>query len=69
MNEHAFLWTLPALVAVFVGLQLLYGRIVLGWTAGQWRSLEKTDNEGRFWLFIVGEGLLVLALIGQALLA
>jgi len=61
-NEHAFLWALPVLVAASVVLQLYHGRIVVG----AWRTAEKSENEGRFWLFIVAESLLVLILIGQA---
>lgn len=69
MNENAFLWALPTLLAACVGLQLHFGRAVLGWSAGEWRFVEKAADEGRFWLFIAGEGFVVLLLIGQALLA
>lgn len=69
MNEHAFLWALPVLLAAFLGLQLRYGRVVVGWSAGGWRFVDKADNEGRFWLFIGAEGLVVVLLIGQALSA
>lgn len=69
MNEDAFLLALSALLAAFVGLQLRHGRAVLGWSAGEWLFVEKADNEGRFWLFIAGESLVVLLLIGQALSA
>ena len=69
MNEHAFLWALSALLAAFVGLQLRHGRAVLGWSAGEWRFVEKADNEGRFWLVMAAESLVVLLLIGRALSA
>ena len=62
-NEYAFLWALPVLMAVCVALQLYYGRVVVGF----WRTMERSENEGRFWLFIVGESLGVLVLLGQAL--
>jgi hypothetical protein len=61
-NEHVFLWVLPVLVAAGVVLQVHYERVVIS----AWRTVEKSENEGRFWLFIVAEGLLVLILIGQA---
>jgi hypothetical protein len=61
-NELAFLWALPVLVAACVLLQLYYGRVVVS----AWRTAEKSDNEGRFWLFIVAESVLVLILVGQA---
>jgi len=62
-DEHAFLWALPALAAFCVVLQVIYGRVAVE----PWRTLEKSENEGRYWLFIVAESLLVLILIGQAL--
>ena len=62
-NEHAFLWSMPVLMAFCVALQLYYGRVVVG----PWRTLERSENEGRFWLFIVGESVAVLVLVGQAL--
>ena len=64
-NEHVFLWVLPALAAAAIGLQLRYGRVVVG----RWLTMEKAENEGRFWLFIVAQVLLVIILIGQALSA
>jgi hypothetical protein len=67
MNDDGFLWLLPALMAAVVGLQLRYGRILVGWSGGDWRFVEKVEDEGRFWLFIVGEGLVTVFLIGQAL--
>jgi hypothetical protein len=69
MNEQAFLWILPALVAAVVGLQLRYGRIPLGWSASGWRVVDRARDESRFWLFIGVESLLVLVLIGQAISA
>jgi len=66
MND-LFPWTLPALAAAGVGLQLRYGRIPLGWTPSGWHVVERAHDEGRFWLFIVAESLLVLILVGQAL--
>ena len=62
-NEHAFLWALPAIVGFGVVLQLIYGRVAVD----PWRTVEKSENEGRYWLFIVAESLLVVILIGQAL--
>jgi hypothetical protein len=64
-REHAFLWALPVLVAVCVALQLYYDRVLVS----AWRTIEKRDNEGRFWLFIVAESLLFLILVGQAFFA
>jgi hypothetical protein len=64
-SEQAFLWILPALVGFCVVLQLIYGRVAVG----PWRTIEKSAEEGRYWLFIVAESLLVLILIGQALSA
>lgn len=63
VNEQAFLWSLPLLMAFCVVLQLYYGRVV----TGAWRTMERTENEGRFWLFIIAESAAVLVLIGQAL--
>ena len=62
-NENAFFWSLPVLMAVCVALQVYYGRVVIG----AWRTMERSENEGRFWLFIVAESVAVLVLIGQAL--
>lgn len=67
MDKQAFFWALPALMALTVGLQLRYRRIVIGWTSNGWSFVEKTEDEGRFWLFIVAESAVVLILIGQAL--
>jgi len=67
VNEHAFFWTLPALVAVAIFVQLRSGTIRLYQAPKEWRFVEKEKDEGRYWLFIVAEGLLVLILIGQAL--
>jgi hypothetical protein len=61
-NEHAFLWALPVLVALGIVLQLHYKRIIVS----AWRTAEKSENEGRFWLFIFAQCLVVLILIGQA---
>ena len=61
-KEHAFLWALPVLVAACVGLQLYYGRVAVN----PWRTADRSENEGRFWLFIIAETALVLILIGQA---
>jgi len=62
-HERAFLWALPALIALGIALQLYYGRVVVS----AWRTAEKVDNEGRFWLFIVAEAFLFFILIGQAI--
>lgn len=62
-NEHAFLWSLPVLMALGVALQLYYGRVVIG----AWRTMERSENEGRFWLFIAAESLAVLVLVSQAI--
>jgi len=67
MNEHAFFWALPALVALGIAFQLRAGRIRLYRAPKAWRLVEKEKDEGRFWLFIVAEVLLVFILIGQAL--
>jgi hypothetical protein len=64
-NDNYFLWALPVLGSVVVALQLGYGRVVIS----PWRVVEKAEDEGRFWLFIVAESLLVLILVGQALSA
>jgi hypothetical protein len=69
MNEQAFLWILPALVAAVIGLQLRYRRIPLGWSASGWHVVDRARDESRFWLFIGVESLLVLVLIGQAISA
>ncbi len=66
MSDDAFLWALPALAAVAIGFQLYAGRIPLCWTPRGWQIVEKAKDEGRFWLFIIAEMLLVLLLIGQA---
>jgi len=42
---------------------------VLPALVGRWLTMEKAENEGRFWLFIVAQVLLVIILIGQALSA
>jgi len=62
---NAFLWALPALVAFCVVAQLIYGRVAVG----PWRTVDKSENEGRYWLFIVAETLLFLILLGQAFFA
>jgi hypothetical protein len=61
-NAHAFLWVLPVLAAACVVLQVRYERVVIT----PWRTVEKGENEGRFWLVIIAESLLVLILVGQA---
>ncbi len=67
MNDLAFFWALPAFVALVVVLELRAGRIPLYWTARGWHIVEKEQDEGRFWLFIVAEVLLMLILISQAI--
>jgi hypothetical protein len=67
MPDHAIFWFFPALVAFSIVLQLRYGCIPLGWIPGKWQGVEKAEDEGRFWLYIVAQCLLVLILIGQAL--
>jgi hypothetical protein len=62
-NEHAFFWSLPVLMTLVVALQLYYGRVVIG----AWRTMERGENGGRFWLFIVAESVAVLVLVGQAI--
>jgi hypothetical protein len=64
-NKDPLLWALPLLGLFVVALQLRYGRVVIS----PWRFVEKAEDEGRFWLFIVAESLLVLILVGQALFA
>lgn len=64
-KEHAFLPALPALVAFCVVVQLFYGRVAVY----PWRTVDRSENEGRYWLFIVAETLLFLILVGQAIFA
>ena len=66
MNERAFFWSLPVLVAVWVVFQLRAGRIRLYKAPKEWQLVEREKEEGRFWLFIVAEVLLFFILIGQA---
>ena len=67
MNEHVFFWSLPVLVAVCIVVQLRAGSIRLYKAPKEWQLVEKEKDEGRFWLFIVAEVLLVFILIGQAI--
>jgi hypothetical protein len=67
MDERALFWIFPALGVAAIAFQLRSGRIAFGLPPGKWRVVEKEQEEGRFWLCIIAEGLLVLILIGQAL--
>jgi hypothetical protein len=66
MNEHAFFWSLPVLVATCIVLQLRAGRIRLYKAPKEWQLVEREKDEGRFWLFVFAEVLLFFILIGQA---
>ena len=68
MND-LFLWILPVLAAAAIGLQLRYGRVPIGWAPNGWRIIERTQDERRFWLFIVAQILVAFILLGQALTA
>ena len=65
IDKNLFLWALPVFCLVFVVAQLRYDRVAIS----PWRIIEKTEDKGRFWLFIVADSLLVLVLIGQAISA
>ena len=67
VDERAFFWSLPALVAICIALQLHYGRLGLHRAPKEWLNVEKEKDPGRFWLFILAEVLLLFILIGQAL--
>lgn len=67
MSNHVFFWLLPAFGAAFLGSQLYTGRIPLYWNPRGWVIIEKEQDEGRYWLFIIAQFLLVLILAGQAL--
>jgi len=67
MNDRAFFWSLPALVALCIALQIRYGRLGLHRAPKEWLNVERQSDGGRFWLFIVAEALLFFILIGQAL--
>jgi hypothetical protein len=67
MDDRAFFWSLPALLAVCIALQLRYGRLGLHRAPKEWLNVERDTDAGRFWLFIVAEALLFFVLIGQAL--
>ncbi len=59
----ALVWSMAVLMAMFVAMQLYYGRVVVG----HMRTMERSENEGRFWFFIVGYSLAVPVLVGLAL--
>lgn len=67
MDDRAFFWSLPALMAVCIALQLSYGRLGLHRAPKEWQNVGRESDPGRFWLFIMAEALAVLILIGQAL--
>jgi hypothetical protein len=67
MNNQAIFWIFPVLVGVAILLQLYTGRLGLMWAPKQWLGVTKDNDEGRFWLFIVAEFLLLIVLIAQAL--
>ena len=67
MSQQAFFWILPLVVVVCILFQLGTGRIRLYMAPEEWQLVEKEKDEGRFWLFILAEVLLVFILIGQAL--
>jgi hypothetical protein len=66
MDDRAFFWSLPALMAVCIALQLRYGRLGLHRAPKEWLTVERETDPGRFWLFIVAEALIFFILIGQA---
>jgi hypothetical protein len=68
-SEEGFLWVLPTILTVAIGFQLRAGRVPLYWTPRGWRVVEKSRDEGRFWLFILAEVAATIILIGQALSA
>jgi hypothetical protein len=67
MDDRAFFWGLPALMAVCIALQLRYGRLGLHRAPKEWLNVERDSVPGRFWLFVVAEVLAFFILIGQAL--
>jgi hypothetical protein len=67
MDDQAFFWGLPALMAVCIALQLCYGRLGLHRAPKEWLNVERESDPGRFWLFVVAEVLAFFILIGQAL--
>lgn len=59
----ALVWSMATLMAVFVAMQLYYGRVVVG----HMRTMGRSENEGRFWFFIAGYSLAVPVLVGFAI--
>jgi hypothetical protein len=54
---------LAALIALCIILELRAGSIPLGWVPTEWRYVHKGDDPGRFWLFIVGQSIVMLGAI------
>ena len=67
MDDRAFFWSLPVIMAASVALQIRCGRLGLLSAPKEWRNVRRESDPGRFWLFIVAETLAVFILIGQAL--
>jgi hypothetical protein len=67
MDDRAFFWSLPALMAVCIALQIVTGELGLHRAPKEWLNVARDGDPGRFWLFIAAEMLAVFILLGQAL--
>jgi hypothetical protein len=56
-----FPWLIAALFAVGIAIQLRVGFIKLYKAPKEWRFVDRNEDPGRYWLFIVAE---TIALIG-----
>jgi hypothetical protein len=58
-----FAWVIAVLLAVCIAIQLRVGFIKLYRAPKEWRFIDKNDDPGRYWLFIVAEAIAMIGAI------
>jgi len=62
-----FPWVIGALVALGIAVQLHAGRIRLYMAPKAWQEVSKTEDPGRFWLFVAAETILMIGAVAVAI--
>ena len=63
MIEIKIQWIIAAVMVLGLGVVLVTGRIHLYMGPPSWHNVNRRDDPGRFWAFVVGIALAIAALI------